>query len=127
MTDAAMPDTGEAAVRALIDRYVEGFVTADEGLLRSVFADDAVMNGYLGGVLIEGTPDPFITNTTSRPALADSGDSYPYEVEHLSVTGDAASAIVREPDFGPHSFVDHLHLLKRNGIWKIISKTFTTY
>ncbi len=122
-----MSDTPEAEVRAVISRYIEGFVNADEALLRDVFAADAVMNGYLDGSLIKGAPEPFIRNTTSKPALTESGNAYPYELDHLAVTGDTASVVVREPNFGSHSFVDHVHLLKRDGVWKIVSKTFTTY
>ncbi|MEM7336423.1 MAG: nuclear transport factor 2 family protein [Chloroflexota bacterium] len=117
----------EKEVVAVIDRYIESYINADIPALRTVFASDAIMNGYLDGRLIEGTPEPFIQNVASNPSLKMSGAEPKYNIEQLSITDNAASVVVREIGFGPYNFTDYMHLLKRDGVWKIISKTFTTY
>lgn len=117
----------ELAVVAVIEQYVDSYINADISALRNVFADDAIMNGYLGERLIEGTPVPFIQQVASNPPLASSGLALNYKIEHVSITHNAAAVTVRELGFGPYNFTDYMHLLKRDGVWKIISKTFTTF
>ena len=117
----------ELAVVAVIEQYIESYINADSVALRHVFANDASMNGYVGDRLVEGTPEPFIQQVASNPPLVLSGLKLEYDIEHVSITRNAASVIVREIGFGPFNFTDYMHLLKRDGVWKIISKTFTTY
>lgn len=117
----------EADVVAVIERYIEGYFNADIPVLRGVFADDAVMNGYVDGRLVTGTPEPFIRQVESNPSLKSSGVELKYNIEHISITNNAASVVIRENEFGRFNFADYMHLLKRDGAWKIISKTFTTY
>lgn len=117
----------ECEVVAVIKQYVESYIHADISALRAVFAPDAIMNGYVDSRLVEGTPEPFIQNVASRPSLKSSGAEPEYEIEHISITGNAAAVIVWETGFGPYNFRDYMHLLKRDGVWQIISKTFTTF
>ena len=120
----------ESDVVAVIERYIEGYVNADLPVLRGAFADDAVMNGYVDGRLVAGTPEPFFRQVGSNPPLKSSGPGpgpgLGYRIEHLSITNNAASAVLRETGFGPYNFTDYMHLLKRDGVWKIVSKTFST-
>ena len=117
----------ETDVVAVIKRYIESYINADIPVLRGVFANDAVMNGYVEGRLVTGTPDPFIRQVESNPPLKSSGFELNYKIEHISITNNAASVILRETEFGQYNFTDYMHLLKRDGVWKIISKTFSTY
>lgn len=117
----------ELAVVAVIEQYIESYIHADVPALRAVFASDAIMNGYLDGTLLEGTPEPFFQNVASNPSLKSSGFEPEYTIEQVSITHQIASVVLRETGFGPFNFTDYMHLLKRDGVWKIISKTFTTY
>lgn len=122
------PGTEEEAVAAVIHRYIEGYINADALILRDVFAADAVMNGYVGDRLVAGSPEPFIQRVASEPALKSKPElTLNYDIEQLNVTGNAASVTLREYRFGDFSFTDFMHLLKRDGVWKIVSKTFTTF
>ena len=116
-----------AAVRDVIERYIDGYIHADEKTLRDVFAHDAVMNGYVGDRLVIGSPDPFIARVSSEPPLSAQASDLNYDIEFLKVTGNAASVVLHEYDYGGFNFTDHMHLLKRDGYWKIISKTFSTF
>ena len=117
----------EQAVSDVIHRYVEGYINADEALLRDAFAQDAAMNGYVGDRLVEGSAEPFIQRVLSEPPLASLGLELNYNIESVVVTGNAASVVLKEHGFGAFNFVDHMHVLKRDGAWKIISKTFVTF
>ncbi len=120
-------DQDEQDVRSVLHRYVTGYINADEATLRDVFADDAVMNGYLGDRLVAGTPEPFISRVTSEPPLASQGLDLHYDIAEVAVTGNAAAATLKEYGFGGFNFTDYMHLIKRDGCWKIISKTFSTF
>ena len=76
---------------------------------------------------VEGTPEPFFRQVDSNPSLKSSELELDYNIEHISITHNAAAVILREIGFGAYNFTDYMHLLKRDGVWKIISKTFTTY
>lgn len=122
------PNSSEMhAVVSVIERYIHGYIHADELILRDVFAPDAIMNGYVGDRLVEGSPEPFITRIASEPPLASLDLELKYDITAVDVAGDAASVIVKEYGFGPFSFTDFMHLLNRGGEWKIVSKTFSTF
>lgn len=117
----------EDSVTGVIHRYIEGYINADEQILRDVFATDAVMNGYVGERLVLGSPEPFIQRVTSEPSLKSQGLELNYDIEQCSITGGAAAVVLKEYGFGHFNFIDYMHLLKRDGVWKIISKTFSTF
>lgn len=117
----------EQSVRVVVETYIAGTHEADADALRSAFADNAVMNGYLDNQLLEGTPEPFIQDVTSKPSLKSSGADYEASIEHVLITGNVASVVMRETGFGPFNFTNYFHLLKKNGEWKIVSKTFTSH
>jgi len=119
-----------AAVRGVVDRYIQGTWTADEAMLRGAFHEKAVMNGYVGKHLLLGTPQPFYEDMAK---LASKGESFrarglPYrgELVAAAVHGQTATAVVQETGYaGNLAFTDAFHLLKLDGSWKIVSKLFT--
>ena len=119
-------DSDADLVRAVVEDYISGTYEADIGKLRGTFNDKASMYGFLDGQLIEGTPEPFFQDLSSQPSLRESGADYKATIESVHVTGNVASVVLRETGFGPFSFTDYFHLLKREGKWQIVSKTFTT-
>ena len=111
-----------ASVRAVLDSYVRGS-GGDVELLRSIFHPDASMNGYFGGRLGIGSPEPFFTEVAKLEASA-SSEAYRAEVEAIEVIGDVATATLVETGFLGSDFVDFFHLIRIDGEWKIISKTY---
>jgi hypothetical protein len=126
MNNATAENPDAELVRAVIEDYISGTFEADIEKLRSTFTEKAAMYGFLDGQLIEGTPEPFFNDLASQPSLRDSGADYKASIESIHVTGNVASAVLRETGFGPFSFTDYFHLLKKDGKWRIASKTFTT-
>ena len=114
-------------VKKVIQDYIDGTYEADIEKLRSVFHDKAVMNGYLGPALVMADPSPFIEDISSSPSMESAGDPYQAEIESILIEGDVASVVLSESGFrGEASLVDLFHLIKNDGRWQIISKTFTT-
>ena len=122
-----MADQGStaAAVRAVMERYVEAVFKADVGTLSELFHPVAVMSGYLGDTLLTGSPEPFLVDVGSRPSMESTGA--PYKADILDVHASSLTASLRLEEtgfFGVASFVNYFHLLKVDGEWKIVSKTF---
>ncbi|MDG2333776.1 MAG: nuclear transport factor 2 family protein [Myxococcota bacterium] len=111
-----------AAVRGVINAYIEGS-KGDAELLRSIFHSDAGMNGYFSGQLLIGSPEPFFAEVAKIDSSAPQGN-YRAEIESIEVIGDVASATLVEQDFLGSGFVDFFHLIRVEGDWKIISKTY---
>ena len=116
-----------AEIRRVVIQYVEGYLNSDVAALKEVFAKDAVMNGYLGDRLIEGVPAFFIENVGKALPIAGQGGNPTYHIGEVEIRGNAAAVTLQEHDFGGMNFTDFMHLLKRDGEWKIISKTFSTF
>jgi len=122
-----MANSEEAAVRMVVQQYIDGTYQGDVKALRDCFHPKAVMNGYLGDQLLVGGPEPFFENIENNPSMAEGGAPYQGEITSLDVVGNVASVTIKETGFGGNmAFTDYFHLLKDQGEWKIISKTFTT-
>ena len=116
-----------AAVRAVVERYVDATYRADIEQLRSTFHPGAAMSGYLGDDLLVGTPEPFFADMGSRPSMAETGVAFKPEITSIQVSGRAAAVTLEEDGFfGVFRFVNYFHLLKVDGEWKLISKTFAS-
>ncbi len=122
-----MPHSEEAAVRKVVQQYIDGTYQGDVKALRRCFHPKAVMNGYLGDQLLLGGPEPFFENMGKAPSMAEGGAPYQGKIVSLDVVGNVASVTLKETGFGgTMAFTDYFHLLRDRGEWKIISKTFTT-
>jgi hypothetical protein len=113
--------TAAAAVRAVIDKYVEGSRRGDAALLRSIFDPGAIMVGYLAGSLLRGSPEPFFEHVARGEAAA---PGYSAEIVEIHVDGRTASATLVESGFAGLDFIDRFHLVEEHGQWKIVSKLF---
>ncbi|MBL8269233.1 nuclear transport factor 2 family protein [Steroidobacter sp.] len=113
------------AVRATIQRYLDGTRTGNLELVKQTFHPEAKMCGYLQGRLLVGGPEPFYDAVSNAPSPVKSGEPYEAKLSKLEIAGPAASVTVDEgPYLGMH-FTNYFHLLKVDGDWKIVSKTFS--
>ncbi len=116
----------ETAVRNTLDDYLQGSYQADMPRLKSAFWPGASLNGYLDGQLVQGAVDLFFADVASKPSLESMQCDFKADIASLEIRGSVAAAVIEETGFGPYDFTDYMHLLKKDGVWKIISKTFTT-
>ena len=110
------------AVREVVNLYIRGSA-GDVELLRSIFHPAALMNGYFNEHLGIGSPEPFFAEV-SKLQGSEPGENYQGEIESIEVIGDVATARLVETDFLGSDFVDFFHLIRIEGEWKIVSKTY---
>jgi len=114
-----------AAARAVIEEYIEACRVRSVERLKAIFHPDALMSGYLMEQRLVGSPQPFYDAVQNAPADAARGD-YQADITSVDVTGQIASVTLEEKGFLGLQFTDYFHLVKVDGRWKILSKTFTT-
>ena len=119
-------ETGPAAaVRAVMEKYVEAVYKADVETLRKLFHRAALMSGYLGDTLLAGSPEPFLEDIGGRLSMEATGAAYQAEILDIEAGPRTASVRLDETGFfGVTSFVNYFHLLKVDDEWLIVSKTF---
>ena len=113
--------TDEAdAVIALAGDYFKAMVDADAPELRRVFHPKASVIGHFGKSLEFMSVDEFIASTPD----AKTGDGpFDYRVEGVVLEGDTAVVTVGNYCYG-RWFTDHLSMLRIDGAWQIVAKTF---
>ncbi len=85
------------------------------------------MNGHLFGKIQLVTPEVFLKSLEANPSMKSTDAPFKGWVEDIHITGNVASLTVKETGFfGKASFTDYMHLIKLDGRWWIISKTFTS-
>jgi Putative lumazine-binding len=112
------------AVHAVIGAYITGAKSGDLAVLAEAFHSSAWMYGFFGGAATNVPIADFFTIVTSNPSPSTSGEEYRAVVSSVSVTGTAASAIVQEENYLGCDFVDHFSLLRTDGKWQIVAKTY---
>lgn len=114
-------------IEALIRDYFDAVGNADIARLKTIFHEKASMNGYLGSDMVIGTPEIFFADLSSKPSMKSEGTDCRMVIKHIHVCGNIADAsIFVDNFFGAFPIQDYFHLLKVDGEWKILCKTFTT-
>ena len=111
-------------MRAAVQRYVDGCVTADADAVRDAFAEGACMWGWLGAEFVSMTGAEFAERVVAPAAPA--GPEYASEIHGIDVAGAVAHAVLDERGFLGADFRNFFGLVRRDGEWRIVSKVFTT-
>ncbi|HEX9982508.1 MAG TPA: nuclear transport factor 2 family protein [Thermoanaerobaculia bacterium] len=111
----------DAAVRATVEHYFRGHATGDGAHFRKVFHPDSKLFFIRDGKFASWTSEEYIGRASGSPAADEAQRKR--SIEWIDVTGDSAVAKVRL-DYPAVKFVDYLSLLKIDGEWKIVNKTF---
>ncbi len=115
------------AIKNLLADYADAVYHADIDRLKTIFHEKAFMNGFLGEDLLIGDVSPFYADLGSKPSMADNKDDFRYVIKHLEVVGNLAQATLFVDGFyGAATIQDCFHLVKCDGKWRIICKSFTT-
>lgn len=103
--------------------YFAGLYTGDTALLRSVFDPDAALFAEVNGQSYHKRLDEYLEGVEQRPSPEELGEPYQMKVLSLDVTHNIATAKVHVPARG-FNYYNHLSLLRRDGVWVIVNKTF---
>lgn len=122
-----------SAVQTVLQDYIYGVLDGDIERVKGTFHPNAVMNGYMNGHLVAGSPEPFFNDVENGPSQSSLGKGYQGRILLISVYGQSATAVVAEdqicvghPDGSRPvmDIIDSFHLLKIDGRWLIVSKLF---
>ena len=114
-------DKDEAGVRQAIDYYFQGHATGNGEHFKKVFHPEAKLFWIRDGQFTQRTSAEFAAGASGKPAADE--DKRKRSIESIDITGNAAVAKV-VLDYPQVRFTDYMSLLKINGEWKIVNKTF---
>jgi len=122
LTAAVSAQTDEkAAVRVPLENYIKGHETGDGEYMKKAFHTEGNMIFVRDGKYMTRSFAEYIRGFTGKPA-ADEKDRK-RSIEAIDVVGNAAVAKVIL-DYPTVKFTDYFTLLKIDGEWKIINKSF---
>lgn len=114
-------DSVKDAVRVPLENYIKGHATGDGEYMKKAFHTEGNMIFVRDGKYTKRSFAEYIAGFTGKPA-ADEKDRKRV-IEAIDVTGNAAVARVIL-DYPAVKFVDYFTLLKIDGEWKIVNKSF---
>ena len=123
-TKEATPDStagDEAAIRRTVQLYFDGIIEYDEAKLKQAFQPDAFLTGIHKSGELEREPFQEWVAYTRGDAPDPTGRNN--EIAFIDIGGNAA--VVKTELRWPHvHYTDYLSLLKIDGEWKIVHKTW---
>jgi hypothetical protein len=111
----------ESAARVPLENYLKGHATGDGEFMRKAFHPEARVFSYRDGKLNQMTSAEFAGRFTGKPA-PDEAQRKRW-IESVKITGNAGVGVIAL-DYPTVKFIDYMSLLKVDGEWKIINKTF---
>lgn len=111
----------DAAIRAAIEHYFRGHATGDGTHFRKVFHPESKLFWIRDGAFAQRTSDEYIAGAKGTPPADEAQRKR--SIEWIDVSGNAAVAKVIL-DYPQTRFVDYMSMLKIDGEWKIVNKTF---
>lgn len=114
-------DAEETAVRQAIEHYFRGHATGQGEHFRKVFHPEAKLFAVREGKFWQLTSEEYISRASGKAAPDEAQRKR--SVESVDVAGNAAVAKV-VLDYPNVKFTDYMSLLKIDGEWKIVNKTF---
>lgn len=114
-------DKDEAGVRKAVEYYLQGHATGNGENHKKAFHPEAKLFWIRDGQFTQRTSAEFIAGSSGKPA--DDEAQRKRGIEMIDITGNAAVAKV-VLDYPHVKFTDYMSLLKIDGEWKIVNKTF---
>lgn len=109
------------AVRVPLENYIKGHETGDGEYMKKAFHTEGNLIFIRDGKYTTRSFADYIAGFTGKPA-ADEGKRK-RTIEAIDVAGNAAVARI-VLDYPAVKFIDYMTLLKINGEWKIVNKSF---
>lgn len=119
--DTQNSDLDMAAVRIPLEYYLTGHATGNPDVMRKAFHTEGKLIFMRDGKYTTRTFEEYVGGMNGKPAPDES--SRKRWIESIDVAGNAAMAKIIL-DYPAVRFVDYMSLLKIDGEWKIINKSF---
>ena len=109
------------AVEDTAMKFVKSVAEGNSSYAKDLFADEAVLFGYLDGKLEHGSIEQFYHNVDTVSA----GNDFKARIDIVSIEETVAVVRVLEEKWGDRiDFTDYLLLLKINNEWKCVAKAY---
>jgi hypothetical protein len=111
----------DAAVREALNHYLQGHATGKGEEFTKAFHPESKLFWIADGQLRTRTSAEYIAGASGKPAADEAKRKR--RIAMVDIAGNAAIARV-ELDYPDVKFVDYMSLLKVDGRWQIVNKTF---
>ena len=111
----------EAAVREAIQHYFRGHATGQGEHFRKVFHPDAKLFAVRDRKYWQLTSEEYIARASGKAPEDEAQRKR--SIESIDISGNAAIAKI-VLDYPQVKFTDYMSLLKIDGVWRIVNKTF---
>jgi hypothetical protein len=118
---AQAQESEEAAVREAIEHYFRGHATGQGEHFRKVFHADAKLFFIRDGKVTQWTAEEYISRAAGKPA--DDEAQRKRTIDSIDISGTAAF-VKLTLDYPKVVFTDYMSMLKVDGRWVIVNKTF---
>jgi hypothetical protein len=122
---ASAQSSDREAVDKVMQTFMAAYKTADNALAKEVFRADGVMIGYSearGSSLLMRTGEQFAEGFDGKPAANEAQRKRRYEIVDVATNLAAVKVMLDYPGWDG---VDYVVLLKTDGKWQIMSKSWT--
>ena len=111
----------ETAARVPLENYMKGHATGESEYIRKAFHPDAKVFFNREGKLQQLTAAEFAGRFNGKPAVDEAKRKR--WIESVKISGNAGFGVI-VLDYPTTKFTDYMSLIKVDGEWKIINKTF---
>ncbi|MFT3745893.1 MAG: nuclear transport factor 2 family protein [Pyrinomonadaceae bacterium] len=120
--DRAVGQEKEAElVKIPLNNYIQGQATGNPEFIRKAFYKDARIMAFREGKVMNWDVEEFASRFTGTAAKDEAERKR--KIESIDISGTAAIAKI-SLDYPTVKFIDYMALLKIDGEWKIVSKSF---
>ena len=124
LAGSAFGQDEKEAVKVPLENYIKAHATGDPEFARKAFHTEGNMTYIRDGKYVTETFDAFIKRAfTGKPAADEEKRKTGRRIESIDISGNAAVAKI-VLDYPTVRFVDYMTLLKIDGEWKIVNKSF---
>lgn len=117
----SLTDEEKRAVAVPLENYIKAHATGNPEFIRKAFHPEAKVMFFTADKFNQWSVEEFATRFAGKPATDEAQRKRSFEI--IDVSGNAALAKV-VLDYPTVKFTDYMTLLKIDGEWKIINKTF---
>ncbi len=110
------------AVEEVVGKYIEGGRAADSSIMKPAFHENAQMSGPAEEGAFSGPIQALYDYVDSNGPATD----LDMRIVSITISDERAASVVLQADhWNGKNFMDHFHLLKIDGTWKILSKIYS--
>ncbi len=120
-----MPDDA-AAIREVVNTYLDGLYEGDADKLASVFHPTSALTWEQDGVLTPLPRDQWLQAVRDRPSAKSRSLQRRDEVLQIDQSSPTTAFVKLKCQIPPRFFTDYLCFLKVDGRWQVAQKVFAT-